>query len=223
MAAQIWWMIHKDLVSEWRSRRAWPAMILFGIVVAVVFSLQIDLPSEYKRQIAASVLWITIFLAATLSLDRSFALEREDACWRVLLLYPVSPSSVYAAKLAANIIWLAVLQAAIIPLFAVLTDVPLLDRPWAMGLVALLGNVGIAAVGTLLSALAARAQKGASLTALFALPVVIPVVLAASQATQMQADGRIDAAWWDWNGLLACFAIIFIVAGVVLIDFVVEE
>ena len=151
MAAQIWWMIHKDLVSEWRSRRAWPAMILFGIVVAVVFSLQIDLPSEYKRQIAASVLWITIFLAATLSLDRSFALEREDACWRVLLLYPVSPSSVYAAKLAANIIWLAVLQAAIIPLFAVLTDVPLLDRPWAMGLVALLGNVGIAAVGTLLA------------------------------------------------------------------------
>ncbi len=53
--------------------------------------------------------------------------------------------------------------------------------------------------------------------------MVIPVVLAASQATQMQADGRIDAAWWDWNGLLACFAIIFIVAGVVLIDFVVEE
>ena len=48
MAAQIWWMIHKDLVLEWRSRRAWPAMILLGIVVAVVFSLQIDLPFEYK-------------------------------------------------------------------------------------------------------------------------------------------------------------------------------
>ena len=64
MTAQIWWMIHKDLVSEWRSRRAWPAMILLGIVVAVVFSVQMDLPSEYKRQIAASLLWVAIFLAA---------------------------------------------------------------------------------------------------------------------------------------------------------------
>ena len=111
MATQICWMIHKDLVSEWRSRRAWPAMIVLGIVVAVVFSLQIDLPFEYKRQVAASLLWIAIFLAATLSLDRSFALEHEDGCWRALLLYPVSPSSVYLAKLAVNILWLAVLQA----------------------------------------------------------------------------------------------------------------
>ena len=62
MAAQIWWMIHKDLVLEWRSRRAWPAMILLGIVVAVVFSLQIDLPFEYKPSIAARLLWIAIFL-----------------------------------------------------------------------------------------------------------------------------------------------------------------
>jgi heme exporter protein B len=223
VAAQIWWMIHKDLVSEWRSRRAWPAMILLGIVVAVVFSVQIELPSEYKCQIAASLLWIALFLAATLSLDRSFSLEREDGCWRALLLYPVSATSVYLAKLAANIAWLAVLQCALIPLFAVLTDVPLLRHPWAMGLVALLGNVGIASAGTLLAALAARLEKGASLTAVLALPMLIPVVLAASEATYRQAEGRIDGAWWDWNGLLACFAVVFIVAGIILIDFVAED
>ena len=102
-------MIHKDLVSEWRSRRAWPAMILLGIVVAVVFSVQMDLPSEYKRQMAASLLWVAIFLAAALGLDRSFALEREDGCWQALLLYPVSPSAIYLAKLAVNIVWLAAL------------------------------------------------------------------------------------------------------------------
>ncbi len=129
----------------------------------------------------------------------------------------------YLAKLAVNIVWLAVLQCALIPLFAVLTDVPLLDHPWAMALVALLGNLGIASAGTLLGALAARVQKGTSLTALLALPMVIPVVLAAAEATRMQAEGRIDGAWWDWNGLLACFAAIFIVAGMVLIDFVAEE
>lgn len=160
MAAQIWWMIHKDLVTEWRSRRAWPAMILLGIVVAVVFSVQMDLPAEYKRQMAASLLWVAIFLAAALGLDRSFALEREEGCWRALLLYPVSPSSVYLAKLAVNIVWLAALQGVLIPLFVVLTDVPLLSRPWAIVLVALLGNVGIASAGTLLSAWPPGSTKG---------------------------------------------------------------
>ena len=104
-----------------------------------------------------------------------------------------------------------------------LADVPLLDHPWAMALVALLGNMGIASAGTLLSALATRVHKGANLTVLLALPMAIPVVLAAAEATRLLAEGRIDGSWWDWNGLLAAFAAIFIVAGMVLMDFVAEE
>jgi heme exporter protein B len=219
----IWWIIQKDLVSEWRSRRAWPAMILLGIIVAVVFSVQMDLPPEYKRQMAAGLLWVAVFLAAALSLDRSFALEREDGLWQALLLYPVSPSSVYLAKLVVNVVWLAALEAVLIPLFTLLTDVPLLGHPWAMILVALLGNVGIASAGTLLSALAARGHRGTNLTVLLALPAAIPVVLAATEATRLLAEGRLDAAWWDWNCLLAVFAAVFIVAGTVLMVFVAEE
>ncbi len=223
MTAQIWWIIRKDMVSEWRSRRALPAMILLGIVVAVTVSLQIDLPAASGRQIVASLLWVAIFLAAAMGLDRSFALESEGGCWRALFLYPVSASAIYLAKLAVNMVWLAALQSVLIPLFAVLTGVPLLAHPWAMLLVAALGNAGIASAGTLLSALAARARKGANLTAVLALPTAIPVVIAATQATRLLAEGTLDRSWWDWNSLLAAFAAIFIVAGVVLMDFVAEE
>ena len=125
----------------------------------MVFSVQMDLPAEHKRQMAASLLWVAIFFAAALSLDRSFASERDDGCWRALLLYPISPSVVYLAKLAVNIVWLAALQCVLIPLFVILTDVPLLSHPWEMCLVALLGNAGIAASGTLLSALATRVNR----------------------------------------------------------------
>jgi heme exporter protein B len=216
-------MIHKDLVSEWRSKRAWPAMILLGIVVAVVFAMQMDLPAEYKRPVAAGLLWAAIFLAGAIGLDRSFALERENGCWQALLLYPVSPSSIYLAKLAVNIVWLAALQCVLVPLFVVLADVPLLDRPWAMLFTALLGNIGIASAGTLLSALAARVGRGANLTVLLAMPMAMPVVLAASAATRLMTEGQLDQVWWDWNGLLAAFAAVFVTAGTVLMDFVVEE
>ncbi len=223
MTAQIWWLIHKDLVAEWRSRRAWPAMVLLGIIVAVVFSMQIDLPPEYRRPVASSLLWVAIFLAASLSLDRSFAVEREEGCWQSLMLYPVSPATVYWAKLAVNVVGLAALECVLIPLFVVLVDVPLLNRPGGMVLVALLGNIGIASAGTLLSALATRAQKTANLTVLLVLPMAIPIVLAAAEATRLVAEDQLGSAWWDWNALLAGFDAIFVVAGVMLIDFATEE
>jgi len=41
------------------------------------------------------------------------------------------------AKLVVNVVWMAALECVLIPLFVVLSDVPLLSRPGAMLLVAL--------------------------------------------------------------------------------------
>jgi heme exporter protein B len=223
VAAKLCWMIHKDLVSEWRARRAWPAMLLLGIVVALMFAVQMDLAPEQKTQTVGSLLWLAVFFAGMLALDRSFAAEREDGCWEGLLLYPVSPTAVYFAKLAVNVIALGAVQCVLIPLFVVLSDVPLLARPWAMLLVAVLGNLGIAAVGTLLSALASGIRHGANLSVLLVLPLVIPVVLGAAEATRLGIEESLDAAWWRWCQLLAAFAVVFIAAGAVLFEFVTED
>jgi heme exporter protein B len=223
VTAKLWSIIRKDLVSECRSRRVWSAMLLLGILVAVMFAVQMDLPPDGRRHIAGSLLWLAVFFAGTLVLDRSFAAERDDGCWDGLLLYPVSKTTVYLAKLAVNVIALAALQLVLIPLFAVLTDVPLLDHPGAIALVALLGTLGVAAVGTLLSALAAGIRHGPSLLPLVVLPLVIPVVLAAAEATRLTVENDLGAAWWRWVQLLAAFAVIFITVGIVLFDVVVED
>ena len=68
-------------------------MLLLGVVVALMFAMQTDLPPERLRQIVGGLLWLTIFFAGTLALDRSFAAEREDGCWEGLLCYPVSPTA----------------------------------------------------------------------------------------------------------------------------------
>lgn len=223
MAAKLWWIIHKDLVSECRARRVWPAMLMFGIVVALVFSLQMDLLPDQKRRIVGSLLWLAIFFAGMLAVDRSFASEGEQGCWEGLLLYPVSPSVVFLAKLAVNVVALAVLQAVLIPLFVVLSDVPLLAHPWAMLLVAALGNLGIATVGTFLSAMSNGIQKTGHMLVLLALPMVIPVVLAAAEATRLISEGDLGAEYWRWIQLMGAFAVVFVTAGTVLFDYVIEE
>jgi heme exporter protein B len=223
MTAKLWCIISKDLLSECRARRVWPAMLLLGIVVALTFAGQMDLPPEQQRHVAGGLLWLAIFFAGMIALDRSFASEREDGCWEGLRLYPVSTSTIYLAKLAVNVVALAALQCVLVPLFVVLSGVPLLAHPAATVLVALLGNLALAAVGTLLSALAAGIRQSAYLLPLLVLPMAVPVVLGAAEATRLAAEGDFGPEWWRWIQLLAAFAVLFVTVGMVLFDFVVED
>jgi heme exporter protein B len=198
-------------------------MLLYGIVVALVFSLQMDLLPDQRQRIVGGLLWLAIFFAGMLAIDRSLAAERDDGCWEGLMLYPIAPTAVYLAKLAVNVAALAVLEAILIPTFVVLADVPLGGHPWALLLVALLGNLGLAAIGTLLSALANAVRSSGSLLALLVLPLAIPVLLAAAEATRLLAEDDLGPACWRWIQLLAACAVIFITAGIVLFDVATEE
>jgi heme exporter protein B len=223
MAAKLWWMIQKDLVSEWRTRRVWPAMLLLGAVVAMLFGLEMDLPQDQRPPVVGGLLWLAIFFAGMVAVDRSLAAEREEGCWDGLLLCPVSPTAIYFAKLAANAVALAGLQAVLVPLFAVLAGLPVADHPWAMLLVALLGNLGITSAGTLLSALTAGIRQNSGLLILLVLPVVMPVVLAAAAATRLLCENHLNAECWRWVQLLGVMAVVFIGTGAILFDYVVEE
>ena len=223
MTKKLYYLVAKDLLSECRALRTWPAMLLLGVVLTLMFAMQTDLPPEGKRQIAGSLLWLTIFFAGTLALDRSFAAEREDGCWEGLFCYPVSPTAVYLAKLIVNVIALAALECVLLPLFAAVSDLPLLAHPWPIIVVALLGNVGLAAVGTLLSAVASSERQSSYLLPLLVLPAVVPLVLGAAEATRLVMEQDFGPEWRRWIQLLAAFAVVFVTAGIVLFEFAVEE
>ncbi len=218
-----WWLIEKDLLSEFRARRVWPAMLALGVVVALVFGLQLDSLGSLKPQLAGSLMWLAVLLAGMIALDRSFTSECDEGCWQGLLMYPVSPVTVYLAKWAVNMAALAALACLLVPVFAVLADVPLLNRPGAMLAVALLATAGIAAVGTLISALAAGLRHSGSLLTLIVLPLAVPVLIAAGEATRLVAAGDLGPAWWRWVQLLAGFDAVFLTAGALLFPHVIEE
>jgi heme exporter protein B len=223
VAQKFYWLVCKDLLAERRSLRVWPAMLLLGVVVALMFAMHADLPAAPLRQIAGGLLWLTIFFAGTLALDRSFAAERDDGCWDGLTCYPVSPATVYLAKLTVNLIALAALECVLLPLFAILTGVPLLAHPGPILAVALLGNLGIAAVGTLLSAVANHGRQSSYLLPLLVLPTIIPLVLGSAEATRLAVEHDFGSEWWRWMQLLGIFAVIFVTAGIALFEFAVEE
>ena len=223
MTSKLWWLIHKDLVVEYRTRQVWPAMLLLGIIVAVVFNLQLELLPEQRPAAAGALLWLAILFAGLVAIERTCATEQQDGCWEGLTLYPLPPSMIYLAKLAVSFVALLALECLLVPLFVVLADVPLLRYAWAMVLVAVLGSLGMAAVGTLVSALTyGQRQRGAVLS-LLALPLLLPLLFAASEATRLIAEGDLGNEWSRWVQFLGAFAVVFTTIGIVLFRFLIEE
>ncbi len=219
----LWWLIHKDLTREFRAQHVWPGMVLLGLVMVFLLATQIDLPAEEKARVVGGLLWVAVFFAGTLACERSFTSELDAGCWQALALYPIAPSVLFLAKMATNVAALVVLELVLVPLFIVLTDVPLAARPGALMLIAALGNVGFAAVGTLVSGLTVGLRHRGGLLALLLLPLVVPVVFASAEATRMMLSGQIDLLWWRWIQLLAVFATVFTVVGALAFEFVMEE
>jgi len=216
-------LVAKDLVSEWRMPRLWPAMALVGLVVAASLTLPLEVLPEQKRQLGPALLWVAILLAAMLAVERSFASEREEGAWEAVRMYPVGMGTVYLAKLLSNALAVAGLEALLFPLFSALTDLPVAAHPGGLVAVAVLGNLAITSLGTLLGALVLGLRHLPGASALLVLPAGVPVVLAAAEATRLAAEPLLAQAFWRWVQYLGVFAAVFIAAGIVLVDFAVEE
>lgn len=219
---QMMWLVHKDLTREFRSRSVFPAMIMMGWAVVLVLALQLDLPQSLQIRVTGTMLWMAVFFAGVQTWERSFTAERDEGCWDALCLYPVPAAAVYGSKLLFNWLMLTLVTAILVPAFVVLTGAPLLNQWSAMTLVVVLANVGLAAVGTLISGLTQRLLQRGQLLVLILLPLDLPVLLAASDATRLIAEGPVDIDFWRWTKLLAAFGLLFVTVGLLLFEFITE-
>ena len=217
------WLIMKDLVSELRLGRSWPIMLLLGLVLVILLEMQVDLGPLEKQQVVSGLFWLDVFFAGTLMVDRSFAGEREDGCWRALLLYPVSTTTVYFAKVSVTFLALLLLESVLVPAFMVFSNVPLLRHPFGFLAVAVLANLGYASVGVVISALTAQMSHRGSLLPLLLLPLMTPVIISAAAATRLLVAVGLDQQWWRWVQLLGCFVMVFTSLGTLVFEFAVEE
>jgi heme exporter protein B len=217
-----WWLVHKDLLREIRAPRTWPATLLVALALAMVIQLPLELPAAEKPAFLGAMFWLAAFFAGTLSLDRSFAGEQEEGCWQGLLLYPVSPATVYLSKVAGNFLALGVLNGVLLLAFTLLSGISLAAQPGLFLATAVLANLGFAAVGTLASALTTGLAQRSGVLVLILLPLVLPVILAAVGGTQSILEDDFGA-WWRWLQLLACFAAVFLTLGTLLFEFIMED
>jgi heme exporter protein B len=217
VAAVVW----KDLRAEFRSRELFSAMLVFSLLIILIFNFALELDVKTRQSVTAGVLWATFAFAGTLGLNRSMAIEKDRGCLDGLLLAPVDRSAIYFGKVISNLTFMLIVELIVLPVYSVLYGINLFQP--GLLLVILLGSIGYAGVGTLLSAMAVQTRTRDILLPILLFPVVIPVLLAAVKAS----SGFLANAEWSEIllplNLLIAYDVIFIALAFMVFDNVVEE
>ncbi|HNT25523.1 MAG TPA: heme exporter protein CcmB [Anaerolineales bacterium] len=217
----LWAIVWKDLAAEVRSRELLSSMLVFALLVILVFDFALVLDVKARHSVTAGVLWVTFAFAGTLGLNRSMAQEKDRGCMDGLLLAPVDRSAIYFGKAIGNLFFMFIVEAVVLPVYSLLYNTNLF-KPGLL-LVVLLGSVGYVAVGTLLSAMAVQTRTRDVLLPILLFPLVIPVLIAAVNASTAFLQGWELAEISPWINLLLGYDVIFIAGAFMVFDYIVEE
>jgi heme exporter protein B len=177
-------LARKDLRLELRARDTLPAMLLFVVSTLVVFHFV--LPGDSSELAASGLLWVAILFTALLGLSRAFAAEREQGVIDGLVLAPSDRSAIWLGKAISILVFLALAEVVALPAFGLFFG----HVGWALIGGVALADLGIAAVGTLLAAMAAASRARELLLPLLFLPLAIPIVVGGVGASVSDDPGR---------------------------------
>jgi heme exporter protein B len=209
------------VLAEVRSREALSAMLLFAITSLVIFSFALDLSPVAAEDVVPGILWVTFLFASILGLNRSFQRELEQRSIEGLMLAPLPRSMIYAAKMLGNFLFLLLIELVALPVVIALYNITV--PPLLLPLL-ILGTLGLSAAGTIFAAMAVNTRLRDILLPLMLLPIVIPLLVGAVQATGVMLRG--GSLWQDAGSsllLIAAFDTVFVTLSALLFENVLEE
>ena len=217
-------LLRKELALEFRTKEAVPAMALFSVTTFVIFHFGLD-RAALAGDLAAGVLWVTLLFAAMLGINRLFVAEHEQGGFDAFLLAPVDRGALLVAKAGALFLYLVAVELVALPAFALLllgpTPGPALPE---LLLVLVAADAGVAVVGTLASALAIQTRARDLIAPLVALPLLVPLVIAAARATEpLLLEGGAEPLPLRWLAVLALYDGVFALLSYAVFDFLLED
>jgi heme exporter protein B len=215
-------LLGKELRTEFRSRELLTTTVVFILMVIVLFSFTFDPTSSESRRFGPGLLWLAFLFAASLMLQPCFLREQANDTLSALRLSVDDPFAIFLGKLIANTCFLLLTELLLLPIFAVLYNVPILPVLGWLVLVLFLGSLGVSIAGTALSAVSAQARMRELLLPLLLLPLLTPVLVASTQVTAALLD---SAPYVEWKGIgfLAVFDLVFLTALWLFGEYLLEE
>ena len=215
-------IVFKDIVIEMRSKESISSMLMFGILVLVIFIFAFESRGVDKTMVGPGELWVAFSFAAILGLNRSLAMEIDNDCLQGLLLAPLGRGELYLGKVASNLTFMMIAELVVLPVFFILNNLTFDQRFLGIVGISVLGTLGIAAVGTILSTISANTRMKEVMLPILQIPLTVPVVIASVEATsQILNNDKPEIS--AWLSILAGFSIVYLTVSYLVFEFAVEE
>ena len=199
--------IRRDMTAAFRHPSDLVNPLIFFVVVVTLFPLAVTPESDFLREIAPGVLWVSALLATLLSLDMLFQSDFQDGTLEQMLLSPQPLYSAILAKVATHWLLSGLPLTLLSPLLAMMLFLSA-DGTQALMLTLLLGTPVLSFIGAIGSALTVGLRKTGLLLSLLVLPLYIPVLIFASGAVQAAVAGLPIAGHLALLGAMLALAVV---------------
>lgn len=212
----------KDLTTERRSKAGFGGVVALAVTILVLFGFALGPDAQAVRDAAAGATWLAVLFAGVLAFNRSYDVEIEGGALEQLILYPGSRRAIFAGKLLANFAFVGLMLAVVVVVGIVLFQVQVPAAWPALVGILLLGTVGLVTLGTFYAAMSSRSRSREVLLPLLLFPMLVPVLLAAMEATKALLGGNAMSDAGAWARLLVAFDVIFLAGTFLAFDFIID-
>ena len=193
-------LLGKDLRQEFRTREMLTSMGIYALLVIIVYGAALALTANGLdiMMMGGGLLWVLIVFTSLLGLGRSFAHEKEQGCMEGILLVPLDRSVIFLAKATANILFMLAVEVVAVPLFFFffMSGQPVAETVPCVVAPLLVGTVGMAGIGTMLSTITMNTRSKDVMLAVLFIPLIYPLLYACVTATTAAIAGT--EFWTDF-------------------------
>lgn len=218
--SRVFWLLRKDLKSEFRTRYSLNAIFMFALVTLTTVSFSIG-QFSVNDEVRISLLWIVIFFSSMAGLAQIFVKEEESNTSNALRLM-ANPNIVFSGKFLFNLLLLFLLEVVIVPLFVILLGLKISNLSIFLT-VLFLASLGLGCATTIIAAIVSKANVKGALFAVLSFPILLPLLIVAIHGTQL---ALLERSWWAVRNeyvVLFCYAIVMLILSILLFEFVWEE
>lgn len=216
-----WLVASRETLADRRQPDGIVAGTTFIGVLVLLESLVVGPQAARSSAVAPALYWIALLFTAIVVATRSFDRELEDDALEGVLALPGGADALYAGKLIALTASLALVAAVGGLLQIVFLDLPV-ALPFHLLLATALGVLALPPIVVLDVALTLRLRARAALVPILAMPVLVPQLVAGTNAVNAALSGDAQGAV-AWSGLLLAAGLVYGAIGLILVPAAMER